>query len=267
MQTPRELIILPVIFMLVCSCEKVIDIDLNQAAARLVVTANITDEPGPYYVRLARTVNFDAANNDFPAVPGAIVTVADDHGNSELLTEVTPGVYETRITQGVHGRTYTLTVLFDGVEYKAISTMPRPVSLSDLSLEEGGFIGEQEQEVVAWFRDTPGVKNYYRFRGWNNGLSFNKAFTFDDKAYDGSEVRYSLEPDEERDDLKIRSGDRIEVELQCVDHNVHLYFLTLSQYTGEGPPTAPANPVSNISNGALGYFSAHTVSRMSIVAP
>ena len=249
---------------LLTSCEKTIDVDLNESSPALVVEADISDRPGPYYVRLAQSVNFDDPNT-FPPVSGALVTIADNAGNSEALKEVSPGLYETSVLEGVHRRIYTLTVVTGGEEYTATSTMPEPVTLEALSVEEGGFIGEEEMEVVAWFQDTPNKKNYYRFRGWNGELSFNEAYAFEDKAYDGQYVRYALEPDEDNEDLKIASGDHIEVELQCVDPSVYLYFLTLAQYTGEGPPTAPANPISNISNGALGYFSAHTVSKRTIV--
>jgi hypothetical protein len=54
--------------------------------------------------------------------------------------------------------------------------------------------------------------------------------------------------------------------MNCVDKNVYDYFFTLSGVTGNnGFQTAtPANPVSNISNGALGYFSAHTTQRVKV---
>lgn len=44
--------------------------------------------------------------------------------------------------------------------------------------------------------------------------------------------------------------------MQCVDKAVNLYFVSMSQTNGES--ATPANPVSNIAGGALGYFSAYT---------
>jgi hypothetical protein len=258
-------ILLPVLSLVMwCSCEKVIDLDLNQSSPAVVIEGDITNETGPYTIRITQSINFDD-RNEFPPVSDAVVTVSDSEGNRELLTEVSPGVYETQTTEGIPGRTYTLEVVVNNRSYTAASTMPDPVSLQDLSIEEGGFIGETEREVVAWFQDAPGQKNYYRFRASNGSLPFSRPYAFEDKAYDGAYIRYAIEPDENSDELRIEAGDSIAVELLGVDRHVHLYFLTLSQYTGEGPPTSPANPISNISSGALGYFSAHTISRKTII--
>jgi hypothetical protein len=48
----------------------------------------------------------------------------------------------------------------------------------------------------------------------------------------------------------------------CIDNNVFEYFKQLSGLDPtNGQPTAPTNPISNISGGALGYFSAHTTQK------
>jgi hypothetical protein len=50
--------------------------------------------------------------------------------------------------------------------------------------------------------------------------------------------------------------------MRCIDKNVFEYFKQLSGLDPtNGQPTAPTNPVSNISGGALGYFSAHTTQK------
>lgn len=165
--------------------------------------------------------------------------------------------------------TYSLSIKVDGAEYKAESTMPHPVSLMDLTIEEEWSPREERKSVVAWFQDLPSTKNYYRFRAQKENRSFNGAYVFEDKAYDGQYIRYAIDPDEDNEDLQLKSGDQVEVELQCVDPMIFLYFLTLSQYTGTGRglPIAPGNPLSNISNGAMGYFNAHTTSTRTIVVP
>jgi len=69
------------------------------------------------------------------------------------------------------------------------------------------------------------------------------------------------------DDIKVVVGDAIHVEMQCIDQNVYTFYSALLQLSGGGPGggITPANPPSNISNGALGYFSAHTVRKKSVV--
>jgi hypothetical protein len=61
------------------------------------------------------------------------------------------------------------------------------------------------------------------------------------------------------------------VELLTLDKSTYDYYSTLSNVLTEGdtgPPmmmTTPANPNSNLSNGALGYFGAFAVRSDSIV--
>jgi hypothetical protein len=246
------------------ACEKIIDVELREAPSQLTIEASITNQPGPYYVKLSRTIGFQDPNN-FPPVTQAVITISDNIGNEDVLEEVSPGLYQTDSTEGIIGRSYRLIVRTEGKEYTASSTMPEQVELRDVTIEEGGFVGETENDVVVWFQDALGMKNHYRFVAWKNDLPFNRAYVFEDKGYDGEYLRYSFEPDEDNEALKIASQDKVTVEMQGVDDDVYLYFLTLSQHTGEGPPTAPANPISNISGGALGYFSAHTISRKSII--
>jgi len=46
----------------------------------------------------------------------------------------------------------------------------------------------------------------------------------------------------------------------CNDAAVYKYWYSLNDgATGTGQSASPANPVTNISGGALGYFSAQTV--------
>lgn len=80
----------------------------------------------------------------------------------------------------------------------------------------------------------------------------------EDRFNDGNKVANTIF--HELDDLE--PGDAIELDLQCIDRNVYRYYYAFGQNLGEGgPPVAPANPPSNISNGALGVFSVHTSSK------
>ena len=55
--------------------------------------------------------------------------------------------------------------------------------------------------------------------------------------------------------------------MQCIDNAVYKYWFSLNQSaTGTSQSASPANAVSNISGGALGYFSVHTVESKTVVA-
>jgi hypothetical protein len=57
-------------------------------------------------------------------------------------------------------------------------------------------------------------------------------------------------------DSTLNAKDIIEVEMRCIDRNTCRYFT--SPQDSQNNATTPANPPTNISGGALGYFSAHT---------
>ena len=67
------------------------------------------------------------------------------------------------------------------------------------------------------------------------------------------------------DSLNIKKGDTVTVEMRCIDKNIFNYMYALADLSSS--QTTPSNPVSNISNGALGYFSAHTSRQKKIVMP
>ncbi|QJW90690.1 DUF4249 domain-containing protein [Spirosoma taeanense] len=78
----------------------------------LVVEGQITDQPGPYTVRLTRTANYSIRSINLLET-GATVTIEDNRGNRETLREQSPGgVYVSRANgiQGVAGRSYRIVI-------------------------------------------------------------------------------------------------------------------------------------------------------------
>jgi hypothetical protein len=91
----------------------------------LVVEGMITDETGPFSIRLSSTVPVyhyrNILENPVP-VEGAEVQIADDKGNVYQLFEMDQGWYETEESnlKGIAGYTYTLMVnTSDGKEYQS----------------------------------------------------------------------------------------------------------------------------------------------------
>jgi hypothetical protein len=55
--------------------------------------------------------------------------------------------------------------------------------------------------------------------------------------------------------------------MNCVDRNIYNYFFTLANVTSNNSGfenATPANPVTNLTGGALGYFSAHSTQQTRI---
>lgn len=245
-------------------CKKVIDVKLKNAATQIVITGNIDNRPGPYEVTISKTVDFNS-DNIFPPVSDAIVKITGD-GVTDSLTEISPGVYSTHILQGKPGKAYSMYVSVEGKEYTATSTMPQPVRLDSIDFRSGR---KDALYAVANFKDPEGIPNYYQFIEYADGKKFRNGrgnSVFDDRLSDGRYINRLLYDDSS----DIKSGIILTVQMNCIDKEVYSYLSELLQVSGGGEgfssPT-PANPTSNITGGALGYFSAHTISARSIVIP
>ncbi len=181
------------------------------------------------------------------------------------LTETSePGrLFDQFALQGQSGHTYKLSVLYDGATYAATSTMPAAVELDSVTFVQNfDFNNKNAINAVVNFPDPPGLGNDYQFIEFQNGRQLPDLFVFEDRLSDGKYIRQTLY----NDTSTLVKGDQFEVDMYCVDKNIYNYFFSLFTVTGNNGfqfRQSPANPNSNISNGSLGYFSAHTVvSRM-----
>jgi hypothetical protein len=257
------------------SCQKVISIDLNSASPQLVVEADVSDQPGPYFVRLSNTVNFSEIK-EIPAVTGAAVEISDSSGSSELLKEVNAGIYQAHTLIGVPGHTYRLTVKVGAQTYESVSKMPYPVGNLSLELKRvvdngrfsGGGPGDNAMHYVVNYEinDPAEYKNYYRFVVYyKNGL-ISSHRVFDDQFHNGKIIADDFEL---RDSTNYKPGDTIMVELQSIGSGAYNFFRTLRAGAGglSFLSASPSNPISNISNNALGYFNVCSVTDRILVIP
>lgn len=245
------------------SCEKVIDLNLNSADTQLVITGNLSAEKG--VVSLTKTIDFDESNV-FPSVSGAIVTITDNTGRSEKLRETTTGQYQTTTLVSNVGQTYTLTVQAEGKTYSAQSRVASLVELVSVTVKGrsnsqpmGPDGGKYNLDVT--YKDPAGESNYYRFILKINAVATDDMIVSDDRLSDGDDITRPL-----RTNQTISSGDVITVEMQCIDKDVYTYFNSFGRLMG-GPTdsSTPANPITNISGGKLGYFSAYVSQSKSVV--
>jgi len=246
-------------------CKKVINVNIHNVAPQMVITGVVTDQPGPYTVSISTTVNY-TSDNVFPPVSGALVIITVN-GLSDTLSETSAGTYTTHIIAGSPGNTYSLYVSTGGQVYTSSSTMPLKVPLDSVGYSNSGR-SKKKINGVAYFQDPPGRANYYEFTEFNNGVQFQNnrgVSVFSDRLSDGKYISRTLEDDS----TDINGGDTLMIQMNCIDVNVYNYLNTLNLITRENSfqsPT-PDNPTGNISNKALGYFSANTVEKKSIFVP
>ena len=245
----------------ICGCKKVIDLKLENSESHLVITGEITNKSGPYRVIISKSVNF-SADNIFPPISDALVIIKGN-GVTDTLREDQPGIYLTDKIEGRPGKSYSLFVDINGKKYTATSTMPQPVRIDSLSF----LLGNNDNiYAVANFKDPPGIANYYQFIEYADGERFKNGrgnSVFSDRLSDGRYISTVLYDDHN----DIHGGMTLTVEMNCVDQDVYNYLQQLLQATGGFSSPAPANPKSNIVGGALGYFSAHTISTKTVDLP
>ena len=98
--------------LLVVSCVTPYEPNTVSIPPSLIVEGMITNQPGPYTVKLTRTADYTYTSLNHLET-GATVTISDNVGNQQTLTELAPGgTYQSSDTgmQGVVGRTYKVTI-------------------------------------------------------------------------------------------------------------------------------------------------------------
>ena len=256
------------------ACEKVIEIDLNEADIKLVVEGNVTNGAGPYLIKLTQSGAY-FGESSYNKAEGASVTISDDAGNTDVLLEQDAGMYYTQNLQGTPGRSYTLEIDFNDVSYTATAKMPVAVVV-DTSLfyyDDGSssIFVEPGFYVLGSFMDTKEL-DYYRIQAFVGGDSLvevrtpwdgNPVEDFQLGAIDGAASQLIVNPF-----IAFKSQDTVTIMLNSVSKDSYDYFVSLSESKasgGGGFGSIPQNPPSNISNGALGFFDAYTEDQFTVV--
>jgi hypothetical protein len=239
----------------IVACTKTITPSLNTSAAQLYIQGAVSDTAGPYYVSIVNSVGF-YDSSVYPGVSGATVTITDSTtGLKDALSETATGLYVTHsLIQGIPGHTYLLNVQLNGKTYTAASTMPQPVALDSVSFD---FSDTTQIEAVANYQDPPHIVNYYKYTMTINGNVDRRFLTFEDRLSDGRYIHDRVDADTG----EVKKNDIVRLSLVGIDKNVYTFLKVAEDiaYNNAGL-VSPANPVSNITGGCLGYFSAQTVS-------
>ena len=120
------------VILLSFSCIEQFDpkLDEYESDGLIVVEGQITDEVGPFRVKLSKTFEVDNMQLYGQPVLGADVQIFDDKGNQYPLFYAVEGWYETenKTLRGVVGNTYTLNItLADGTQYESTPVLMQDV--------------------------------------------------------------------------------------------------------------------------------------------
>ena len=273
------LIIFLAIFM--WQCTERIEVEVDNTYTRLVVEGYVTTDTTAHTVKLSLSGDY-FANKPADRISNAVVMIDDGEELVELTeSETEPGLYLTdRDYYGVPGRTYTLLISKvdvdgDGVneEYTAESILHPVAPMDSIGLEllESPHFKIYQVLVYAW---DPPETNWYAFRVYRNNTlltdTLNELVVQNDEFFNGN-YTYGIPSqflDQEEEGEALAVGDTVIFELNGITEEYYQHIVEAQSEVFYQTPMfsgPPANITSNISNGALGFFTAYSIERASTV--
>lgn len=252
------ILVLTVLF----SCQKVIDVTVEDADENVVIDAFYDANESYVNVKITRSRAL-FSGEDFSAIGGAEIELTAPSGDKYTLVEIQEGEYELENLSPDFNSTYVMKVTVEGQVYEAAAFLPTPVVLDSLTQEfQPQSIFGAEGYIVYMNLTDPGGDNYYRaIRTVNDTLQagLGDQFLFDNSFSEGNSQRVPFFGS------RYQPGDVIQVELRSYSKEAAQYYSDLFAVAGDGGQSAaPANPRSNWSNNALGLFNAYGYDRLSI---
>lgn len=246
------------------SCEKVIDVDLNNAEQVYVVEGVISNFSDQNFVKITQSAGF-YDSNDFNPITGAIITISDQNGNTTTFSESSPGYYSNVGFTATAYMSYDLEVNINGEIITASTTMPGNTVIDSIPYRkpEGGFFGDGYVAFVYW-KDDGNESNYYKINNYRK-TSTDLYYTPDDQiSVTEDRLSNGIATGTPIFSRTFDAGDSVIVDLMEIDDANYKYWYSLSQVAG-GQSAAPGNPVTNLSGNTLGFFGAYNISRDTIV--
>jgi hypothetical protein len=262
-------------------CTERIEVEVDSSFTRLAVEGYISTDTTQHKVRLTRSGDYFYNQ---PAQPVSDATVSISNGDSVVILSESneyPGLYLTDPDYyGLAGKTYTLAVTGvdideDGVseEYSASSELRSVNSIDSIQLEKLNGPDFTIYQVLLYALDPP-VKNFYAFKVYRNGYlitdSLHEMLVQDDVFFNGNYtfgIPVQFLNQSEKDEI-ILPSDTITLEINGITDKYYNFILEAQSEIFYQTPLfsgPPANISSNISNGALGFFAAYSVTRSSVV--
>ncbi|MDM8161358.1 DUF4249 domain-containing protein [Labilibaculum sp. K2S] len=288
-------------FLSVClfSCTEKFYPEIDSDISILVVDGKITNKPGPYEVRLFRTVDLIKVDTLRPE-QGAIIMINDDLGNSEILWEISPGVYRTQNSnfQGQIGRSYWIEIQTNsGEQYESSpeTIQPEVIIKSIYGEERKLLLGDASTVNAAKLyidaSDPTNQSSYIKWEyreswEWRNPyfepktaipskicypfMRSDNVFVFDGSGQKIKEFKHLPTSYITENEVKLNYEYFINLSLYSVNFNCYEFWKQIQesiQTNGGLYNVIPANAKGNVcachsKNPVLGYFEASSVNSM-----
>ena len=230
-------------------CEDKIDLELPENTGQLVITADLMVSDQQHEISIQKVVSIK--DSLFSPITDAEVIITNMQNNrTYTFLAGKDGVYTNKSLRLQEKVTYQLQVrTADGREIVGTSKVPSYVDVDSIGLSERVIFTDTIYYPTLVFIDPPEKGNYYKYKMSVNSGKLRFIDVFSDKFNNGLEVQHDI-IDRDRD-LKV--GDRVRILRQCIDVGAYNYWNSF-QMINPGA-ASPSNPISNLNNNALGYFS------------
>jgi len=173
------------VFIILSQCVTPYDPELTLDYPKLTVDGLVTDQPGPYSIKLTYSTSYTAGSEKSEVtVDDALVYIIDDAGNEEILAYTRGGTYATSPSglKGEVGRQYSLRVeLANGKVYESAPERLNAVSKIDTIYSEYRRLETRflrGQFDVFLETSDPGLeKNYYMWK-WTHHARLDYCNTY-----------------------------------------------------------------------------------------
>lgn len=250
------------IALLIFSCEKTVDINLDTAPPKLVVDASIQWVKGTLgneqKIKLTTTAPY--YNTSVPVVSGSTVFITNSANVVFNFIEIpNTGEYVCTDFQPIINENYTLTVIYNGQTFTATETLTAVPDIEDTIEQnnEGGFTGD-EIEIKFFYQDNAAEDNFYLIGIKTAYKPFPEYGILEDRFFQGNQM-FGLYSNED-----LKPGDLVNIKLSGISHQYYNYMNVLLSVAGSassGPFQAPPATVrgnvvnqADENNFALGYF-------------
>ncbi len=178
---PIPLAAAPLFALLLLGCENEIAPELEPAEPVVVIDAWLNNKPEEQIIKITETQPY--FDNQAPrGISGAQVEVVDEFGQIYPFAEKAgeKGTYALVSTGsdvfGDVGRSYELTVRYDGNVFQAVSTMRRVPVIDSITFtfEEKNAFREDSYIAEFWATDLKGPDDNYWIKAYKNGVLLNR---------------------------------------------------------------------------------------------
>ena len=276
------------------SCEKNIDVDLHTQSTKMVVEATIENGKPPL-VLLSTSLDFYSEITpeilEASFVHGADVEIGDG-SRTVKLTEYTVDSGGVRISYysmdttnpanaiiGKLNSAYSLKINVNNQEYSSTTTIPNTTRKIDSLWWQPAPNNPDTNKVqlIVKATDPKGLGDYIRYFTKRNSEPFYAGYSsvFDDGVIDGTTYTLPVDRGVDKniprtdDDVFFLRGDTVTLKVCNIDKATYDFWRTF-EFTFQSignPFSSPTTVLSNISNGALGYFGGYAAQFRTIIIP